>query len=1142
MVVRKAGKIRFLIACTLGIVLVCAPGVATPAFDGRAGGHPTVGHPHDSAQPAVSQPAGAPAVGNPASDTTRNGAALGTTPAPPPQELDPSLYTSLKYRYIGPVGNRVSSVTGVPGNPRVYYVGAASGGIWKTSDGGATWAPIFDEMPAQSIGSLAVAPSDHNIIWAGTGETFIRSNVSLGNGIYKSTDGGHSWRKMGLELTGRIGRIVVHPTNPDIVFAAAMGHSYGPQEERGVFRTKDGGETWERVLFVDENTGASDIAMDPNNPRNLFAGMWQLIIRTYGRESGGPGSGVFVSRDGGDTWERLGTDDGLPPSPLGKIALAVAPSNSSRVFALIETGNGGLWRSDDGGHTWQETNRDHILAQRSHYYSRMAVAPDDHNEVYFQAVRLTVSRDGGRTVDQVPGRHGDNHDMWIDPMDGDRMIVGNDGGAMISVTRGETWLYPRLPIAQMYHVAVDDQIPYNVYGNRQDGPSTRGPSNSRLGGFGGGSIPIGMWHSVGGCESGFAVPDPVDSNIIWSGCYGGNLSRFNERTRHSRSVTAWPDNPMGWAAKDLRYRFQWTFPIAISPHDHNRVFVGSQHVHMTTDGGNSWREISPDLTSNDPEWQGPSGRLTPDNASVEYAPVVFAIAVSPLEEGLIWAGTNDGRLQVTRDSGASWTDVTGNVGMPPFGTISSIEPSRHAAATAYIAVDYHQMNGRDPHLYKTTDYGRTWQKISDGIPKSPLSYTHMVKEDPRRPGMLYVGTENGIYVSWDDGGSWYPLQNNLPHAPVHWIEVQDRFSDLVVATYGRGFWILDDITPLRQLDADLLASDSVLFAPRDAYRFKFISSPMSQPAHPSEGENPPYGAAINYYLREAIDSGAGPSAPPRPAPVGPFAAPVNDGTVPGGPVEITILDAQGEAIRTLHGPSNAGINRIWWDLRHEDPERPVLRTKPEGADNVELNPDGTRELVSWGRARGPLVAPGTYTVRLRVGGQEHRQQLTVLKDPNTEGTEADIRRQLALSLELREDLNTVAGMIDQIELIRSQIYDLMDRLEGRDHIGQVIAECKRLDGKLIGIVKHLYQRLLTGGSQDALRWPIQLYAKLAQLASDVESSDFPPTTQMLEVHEMYRQQMAEHQAALDEIVNTDLPAFEDMLRANGITTIISGRR
>ncbi|MEC9302442.1 MAG: sialidase, partial [Acidobacteriota bacterium] len=727
-----------------------------------------------------------------------------------PSEYDPTIFTAIEYRHIGPVGNRVSAVVGVPGDPNVYYIGAASGGIFKSVDGGIHWEPVFDDQPAASIGSLAVETVNPNVIWAGTGETFIRSNISHGDGIYKSIDAGKTWRHMGLDATGRIGRIVIHPTNPDIVFAAAMGHSYGPQQARGVFRTTDGGETWEHVLFVDEHTGASDIVMDPNNPRILFAGMWQLLIQTWGRESGGPGSGLWTSRDGGATWEEL-TGAGLPAKPIGKIGLAMTPDDSNRIYALIETNSnadyaelddheGVLWRSDDGGGQWRMVNADHALAQRPLYYTRAAVAPDDRDEIHFMSTRHSVSLDGGITTERGTGGF-DNHDMWIDPLLPDRMIVGHDGGASISTTRGQSWWRPRLPIAQMYHAYTDNQVPYYVYGNRQDGPSARVPSNSLQSN----GIPIGLMHSVGGCESGFAIPDPVENDIVWSGCYDGILERYDLKTGHARNVSVWPDNPEGWAAADLLYRFQWTFPIAISPHDHNRVYVGSQYVHMTTDGGQNWRMISPDLTTNDKSKQQKTGGLTAEDVSPTYAAVLFAISESSLEEGLIWTGSNDGLVHVTRNGGDHWDNVTANIpDLPPWGTVSNIEPSSHDAGTAYISVDFHQVNDFHPYIYKTTDYGSSWIPINSNIPASVFSSVHVVREDPVRPGLLYAGTENGVYVSFDDGSRWLPLQTNLPHAPVHWLTIQPHFNDLVVGTYGRGFWILDDITPLQKINSEVL--------------------------------------------------------------------------------------------------------------------------------------------------------------------------------------------------------------------------------------------------------------------------------------------------------------------------------------------------
>jgi photosystem II stability/assembly factor-like uncharacterized protein len=603
---------------------------------------------------------------------------------------------------------------------------------------------------------------------------------------------------MGLEKTGRIPRIIIHPRDPNIVFVASMGHCYGPQPERGVYRTTDGGKTWEKVLFVDEDTGVSDMAMDPSDPQILFAGTWPLVIQTWARTSCGPGGGLHMSRDGGSTWTRL-SGQGLPEPPIGKVAVAFAPGNPNRIYALIETEDGVLWRSDDGAESWQIVSYDHMLNERPHYYSRMVVAPDNEDEIYFQGVRQTVSYDGGKTAQQQrPSPGGYNHDMWIDLLDGNRFMLMNDHGVHISVTRGRTWQTAVLPIAQMYHVAVDNEVPYNVYGNRQDGPSFRGPSRF-LGGRAS-AIPTGIWHSVAGNESGFSVPDPVDTNIIWSGGYDGYLDRFDLNNHQYRTVDVWPETTVGGKAAPEKHRFNWTFPIVVSPHDHNRVYAGSQYVNMTTDGGHSWKTISPDLSTNDKSKQQDSGGLTVDNHQVDYACLVFALAESRLEEGLIWAGTNDGLVQVTRDGGANWTNVTGNIpDLPPWGTVSNVEPSRYDAGTCYITVDFHQVNNRDPYVYKTTDYGQTWESISGGIPKSVFSYAHWVKEDPVRKGMFYLGMENALYVSYDDGGRWLSLQNNLPHAPVHHVEVQENFNDLVVGTYGRGFWVLDDLFPVHRL-------------------------------------------------------------------------------------------------------------------------------------------------------------------------------------------------------------------------------------------------------------------------------------------------------------------------------------------------------
>lgn len=1017
-------------------------------------------------------------------------------------------FDALKYRYIGPPGNRVSAVAGEPGNSNVYYAGAASGGVWKSSDGGSEWTPIFDSQSAQSIGAIAIAPSDTNVVWVGTGETFIRSNVSLGNGVYKSTDAGKTWTHMGLDKTGRIGRILIDPRNPEVVFVAALGTCYGPQQERGVYRTTDGGKTWERVLFVDENTGASEITMDPNNPRHLFAGMWQIDIKTWGRNSGGPGSGVFSSRDGGATWKRI-TGHGLPEPPLGKIAVAVAPSEPNRVYALIETGDkGSLWRSDDGGENWKLVNHSRLLNERPHYYTRMLVMPDNALEVYFPSNSMSVTRDGGETADLIDW-FGDNHDMWADPKDPNRMMIGHDEGVGFTTTRGKSWSFVRLPIAQMYHVATDNRVPYNVYGQEQDNTAWRGPSNSRNGG----EISASEWSTTAGCETGWSTPDPVDDNIVWGGCYAGVVERHDLRTGMTRSVSVWPDRTMGANAGEVKVRMNWTFPIAISPHDHNEVYVGSQYVHRTRDGGQTWETISPDLTLNDPAMHGDSGGLTVDNLSVEYAGVVYSLAESPAEKGQIWAGTNDGQLQVTRDGGAHWTNVTPKLkGMPDKMTVSSVEPSKYDAGTCYVAFDGHQVNAFDPYLLKTTDYGKTWKRVTDGIPASPLSYTHVVREDPVRKGLLYAGTENGLFVSFNDGENWEPLQNNLPHAPVYWLTVQPHFNDLVVGTYGRGFWIMDDVTPLQTLTDETRKAEASLLAPRPAYRFRKISR-RNGGEGTEGGRNPRYGADINFLLKTAMKE----------------------------KLEIAVFNQQGEKVRTLKVDGKAGLNRVWWDLRYEPQVRPALRTTPAANPHVweekRFKGKDTRDADYygiWDLKAGPLVVPGTYTLKLKVGTQELSQNMTVLKDPNSPGSEADVQAQAKMSLDIYRDANSAAAMINQLEWTRLQIEQLT-KLEKAAKANDTVKALAELDSKARAVEDKLLQPTIAEADLKSFRHPLQLYFELLWLgaevgtgAADVSGSpDLPPTQPEIDVYQLLHGRLTDARKEFDDLYQTAIPAFNE---------------
>ena len=1029
-------------------------------------------------------------------------------------------YSALKYRYIGPPGNRVSAVIGVPGDFHTYYVGAASGGVWKSVDDGNNWRPIFDAEPAQSIGAIDVSMSDHNVVWVGTGETFIRSNVSIGDGVYKSIDAGKTWQHMGLDKTGRIDRVIINPRNPNIVYVAALGTCYGPQQERGVYRTKDGGKTWERVLFVDENTGASDLTMDPSNPDTLIAGTWTIDIKTWGRNSGGPGSGVFITHDGGDTWKRI-TGHGMPESPLGKIAVAIAPSNPNRVYALIETGQrGSLWRSDDGGDNWRLVNYSRLLNERPHYYTRMLVMPDNDKEVYFPSNSMSVTYDGGQTAELIRWG-GDNHDMWADPLMPNRIMIGSDGGVSISTIRGKQWQHTRLPIAQIYHAAADTNIPYYVYGQMQDGSPQRGPSNSPEG-----YIHPSQWTTTAGCETGWNIPDPVDPNIVWGGCYAGVTERVNLKDGHARSVSVWPERTMGANAGEVKIRMNWTYPIAISPHDHNTVYVGSQYVHRTTDGGQTWQTISPDLTLNDQSMHGDSGGLTVDNLSVEYAGVVFSLAESPAEKGQIWAGTNDGLVQMTRDNGAHWTNVTPK-GVPPKMTVTSVIPSKHDAGTCYVAYDGHQVNVFDPYLYKTNDYGKTWKLIVNGIPKSPMSFTNVLNEDPVRRGLLYAGTENALYVSFDDGEHWEPLQNNLPHAPVHWVLVQPQFNDLVVGTYGRGFWILDDVTPLQQLDANVRSADVHLFPPRNAYRFRVTVRRDMAPFGAEPGQNPPYGASINYHLNKPVS----------------------------GKVSISILDSEGKVVRTLEGSNHAGINRVWWDLRYPPTTEVALRTTPAGNPHIweekRFVGKDSRGVFYYGvggePTMGPIVASGSYSVKLSAGGKDYTEKLTVLKDPNTAPSEAEEQAGAKLSLQMYRDTNEVVRMVNQIEWTRRQLEDMRKMQmadKGPKDVNDAIAT---LDKQASAVEDQLLQKTIQEGDLKSFRGPLQLYLKFVWLNAEVGTggadvsgnADYAPTEPEKEVYKVLSDRLANVKSQFDELYKITIPAFNQQMGQKGLGRLMT---
>ena len=944
----------------------------------------------------------------------------------------------------------------------------------------------------------------------------------IGDGIYKSTDGGETWTNMGLEASGRIGRIIVHPLDPDTVFACAVGHGYGPQKERGVFRTRDGGENWEQILFADEDTGCSGLALDPTNPRILFAGMWSIVIKTWGKFSGGPGGGVYVSRDGGDSFERI-EGHGLPDFEVGKIDVAIAPSNPKRVYALIETGDrGSLWRSDDGGREWKVVNYSRRINERPHYYTRMVVAPDDENTVYFPCNRMYVSYDGGESIEDYSGG-GDNHDMWADPLNPERMMIGNDGGVSLTTTRGRHWSRIKLPIGQMYHVAVDNEIPYRVYSNMQDSTSKRGPAYPGYG------VDPPAFLAMGGCESGFSYPDPSDSNFVWGSCYSGTNEVYDHRNGLVRNVNPWPEKSLDAPAGVLKYRWNWTHPLAISPHPPYRVYAGSQYVHMTEDRGQSWTILSPDLTTNDESKMGSSGGLSQDNLGVEYGSTLFAIAESPVEAGVIWAGSNDGLVHVTRDSGASWANVTPE-GMPPWGTVSMIDPSPHDAGRAYIAVDGHQENIRDPYLFETKDYGKTWKNISANIPRSVLSYTSAIKEDPVREGLLYAGTANGIYVSFDDGGSWQDLQFDLPHAAITWIAFQEHFNDLVVSTNGRGLWILDDVTPLQQLTEDVArAGEPHLFEPRPAYRFKRRQAMDSLPNDQSDPDRVPYGASINYFLSDDVEDD----------------------------VKLEILDESGETVRSLEGSKEKGLHRIWWDLRYEPIRDIALRTTPSFHAHVweekRFRGEDTRPVLHWGIDQprdGVLAAPGAYTVKLLVGARESTRPLEVRKDPNSRGTVADVQEMVRLWMSVAADINEVVDMINRLEWIGKQFEDLDDVLGGLpgDDAKPLAGSLSDLMSNLIAVEDELLQRQLHASDPKSYRDEMMLYSKLLWFSGEIgtgagdirNTEDLGPTSQQLEVYEILKARLADVRAEYETLTKETIPAFNRELQAAGWGNIITG--
>jgi photosystem II stability/assembly factor-like uncharacterized protein len=991
------------------------------------------------------------------------------------------------WRPIGPFrGGRVVAVAGDPAHPATFYFGACSGGVWKTANAGTSWENISDGFfGTASVGALAVAPSDPNVIYAGMGEACIRGDVTHGDGVYRSTDRGRTWKHLGLAETRHIGRVRIHPSNPDIAYVAALGHAFGPNRERGVYRTVDGGRHWDLVLHRNEDTGAIDLSLDPTNPRILYATLWQARRYPHTLVSGGPGSGIFRSSDGGDTWSEISHNRGLPRGVLGRMGISASPARSGRVFACIEAEDGGLFRSDDGGDTWLRTCADRELVTRAWYYEHVIADPVDADTVYVLNLKMLKFVDGGHAFTAIEVPHGDNHDLWIDPRDPRRMIEGNDGGACVSLDGGRSWssLYNQ-PTGQIYHVTTDTRQPYRIYGAQQDNTTICTPSRSD-----GAAITFAECYPVGGGECGYIAVRPDDPDIVYAGSYGGLITRYDHRTRQAQDITVWPDDPLGYAAKDIRYRFQWTSPLLLSPHDPGTLYCAGNHVFRSRDEGRSWEPISPDLTRNDVGKQGSSGGpITQDNVSTEYYCTIFALAESPVRPGVLWAGSDDGLIHVSEDGGGTWRNVTPPM-LPEWSLISIIEASRHDPAAAYVAATRYKHDDFAPYLLKTSDYGASWRRIDTGI----ATFTRCIREDPERRGLLYAGTESGICVSLDDGASWQPLQGNLPVVPVHDLAVKDE--DLIAATHGRGFWVLDDLTPVRQWTAA-----ARLFPPRPAVRRAGGRARPKTSAHGYEraggqvvaftsrgdervyldaGSNPPDGLLVQYHLPQAAE------------------------------VTLTIRDSRGEVVQRFEKvAATAGLNRFVWNLRYPD---------------AESVPD---EMDWGGSVAGPLAPPGRYTVEL--GDQS--QPFEIRMDARIQASAADLQRQFETLIRLRDGLSEAHSAVRRIRRIRIQAQAWVERAPS------LASEAKALLERLAPIEEELLQ-VRQQRSEDMVNLPPKLNHKLSALAGRIGAADAAPTTQQEAVAAELLAAVENQLARLREVVATDLAAFNGLVRESGLQPV-----
>lgn len=1054
----------------------------------------------------TSRTAGAAAVGAALSLAVMTGREMQPQPA---SGLDPAILKAFQWRSIGPArGGRSIAVSGVKGRPREAYFGAVGGGLWKTTDGGENWAPVTDgQVRSASVGAVAVSESSPDIVFIGMGEACIRGNIMSGDGVYKSSDAGKTWTHVGFRDARNISKIRIHPTNPDIVFVAAFGHHGGPNDERGVFKSADGGKTWRKTLFRDARTGAVDLALDRRNPDVVYAALWEAYRIEYQMSSGGPGSGLFKSTDGGETWTEITRNPGLPKGVIGKIGVAVSGADSNRVFALVEAEQGGLFRSDDAGATWTLVNDNRSIRQRAFYYTHVIADPKDRDTVYVLNTAAFRSTDGGKTLTNLGGgTHGDHHDLWIDPDDPKHLVIGNDGGGAVSFAGGQGWTAQDFPTPQYYHVATTKHVPYHVCGAQQDGSTACVPSDTGLGGGRGGGGRGGqpIVYSVGGSEPGYIAPDPRDPDIFYAGGNNGTfLTRLNRRTGHLREVNPYPRMFSGEPASALKERWQWTYPIVFSPVDPTILYTASQHVWRTTNGGQSWERISPDLTRHDPKTLGHSGGpITGDMNGPEIYATVFALAPSKRDVNVIWAGSDDGVIHVTRDGGKSWSNVTPKE-MPDFGRVSIIDASAFDAATAYVAVKRPLLDDFSPYIFRTYDFGRSWTKIVGGIP--PDDYVHAVREDPTRRGLLYAGTQHGVYISYDDGGTWQSLSLNLPDTPVVDLVVEER--DLVITAHGRGFWILDEIGPIRQFGPEVMAAAGFhLFSP--------------EPATRSAG-----GAAIAYWLKQPAksivvdildregrivrsyrsDAGAGREGP---APAGRSEAPGRGAALGAGP-----LAGRGG---TPAGPSlNVGVNRFTWDLNHAGPV-----TFPG--------------MILWGATTaGPAALPGSYQVRMTVDDRTQARPLVVRKHPLfTDVTEADLQEQFALAIQIRDKVSEANNAVIRIRRIKEQVGERT----AKNPDTRLKAAADRLAKSLSAIEEEIYQ-VRNQSNQDPLNFPIKINNRLASLLRVVNNGDGRPIGNAAVIFKDLSDELKVQTDRLEQVLRVDLAAFNAEAKRVGLAPV-----